>query len=101
MSQMKERGVIMSNPAEYYENHLVPAVHARYIPSLLAAAEPQPGERVLDVGCGTGIVARHVAAHVRPYGEVIGLDPSADMLTVARRVADQDDLRDRVGASLG
>ena len=82
----------MSNPAEYYESHTVPAVHARFIPSLLAAAEPQPGERVLDVGCGTGIAARPVVAHVRPHGEVTGLDPSADMLAVARRIADQDDL---------
>jgi ubiquinone/menaquinone biosynthesis C-methylase UbiE len=76
----------MSNPAELYESYIVPAVHSQLVPSLVAAAQPQPGEQVLDVGCGTGVVARAVAARVGPAGTVVGLDPSTAMLRVARRV---------------
>jgi SAM-dependent methyltransferase len=42
---------------------------------------------VLDVACGTGILAREVFARVGPDGGVSGLDPSPGMLAVARRVA--------------
>jgi ubiquinone/menaquinone biosynthesis C-methylase UbiE len=44
----------------------------------------QPGERVLDVACGTGVVTRLVAAQVGATGQVTGLDLNAGMLAVAR-----------------
>jgi ubiquinone/menaquinone biosynthesis C-methylase UbiE len=44
----------------------------------------QPGERALDVACGTGSVARHVAPLVGAAGQVVGLDISPAMLAVAR-----------------
>lgn len=48
-----------------------------------------PGERVLDVGCGSGVVTRDLARRVAPGGRAIGLDPSAALLTVAaERAAD-------------
>jgi ubiquinone/menaquinone biosynthesis C-methylase UbiE len=53
---------------------------------LLTFAEPKPGERVLDVACGTGVVARHVAARVGNKGSVIGLDIDPAMLAVARQI---------------
>ena len=55
---------------------------------LLDLAGVQPADRVLDVGCGTGIVARRAAARVGPRGSVTGLDLNADMLTVARAVSE-------------
>lgn len=73
-----------SNPAEMYEEYLVPGIHARWTPVFLDYAEPTPGERVLDVACGTGIVARNIAPLVGAKGEVVGLDISPDMLEVAR-----------------
>ena len=50
---------------------------------LFAAARLQPGERVLDVGCGTGPTTRRAAAAVGPDGAVTGLDVAAPMLAHA------------------
>jgi SAM-dependent methyltransferase len=47
----------------------------------------RPGERVLEIGCGTGVVLRDLMALVGPHGEVTGLDPSRTMLARARRLA--------------
>ena len=74
------------NPAEEHERYLVPGLLGPWAPVLLRFASPQPGERVLDVACGTGIVARHVAPRVGEEGNVVGADISADMLAVARKL---------------
>ena len=50
---------------------------------LLAQAAPQPGEQVLDVACGTGVVALAIAAAVGPGGSVLGVDLSAGMVASA------------------
>ena len=81
--------------AEIYERSLVPAVFAPWAALLIEQAKLQPGERVLDVACGTGVVARRVAQHIGPTGKVIGLDLHADMLAVARS------LPELPGASIG
>lgn len=73
-----------TNPAEMYQEYLVPGIHARWTPVFLDYAKPTPGERVLDVACGTGIVARNVAPLVEAEGTVVGLDISPEMLAVAR-----------------
>lgn len=73
-----------TNPAEIYEQFFVPGIFARWTPLLLAYAAPRHGEHVLDVACGTGIVARCVAPLVGAEGKVIGLDVSPTMLAVAR-----------------
>lgn len=82
----------MDNPAETYERYMVPVLFAPSAERLLDLARPRPGERVLDVGCGTGIVARRAALRVRPGGRVVGLDASAGMLAVARAAADREQL---------
>jgi ubiquinone/menaquinone biosynthesis C-methylase UbiE len=81
------------NPAEAYERFAVPALFAPAAERLLAVARPLPGKRVLDVGTGTGIVARLAAERVGPTGSVSGLDLSAEMLNVARNAATQEGLR--------
>jgi len=42
---------------------------------LVADLAIEPGERVLDVGCGTGLLAEHIADLVGPEGRVLGIDP--------------------------
>lgn len=71
--------------AECYEAEFVPAFFAQWAPVLCAAAVVTGGQTVLDVGCGTGIVARVAADIVAPVGSVTGLDLNEAMLTVARR----------------
>lgn len=51
---------------------------------LVDAAYLAPGERVLDVACGTGVVARVAAKHVGPTGRVVGVDLNPGMIAVAR-----------------
>jgi len=53
----------------------------------LAMLEVNPGNRILDVGCGTGDDAREIAALVGPTGTVVGLDASATMVAEARKRA--------------
>lgn len=74
----------MSNPAEGYESYMVPTLFGPWATRLIDAADPQPGERVLDVGCGTGVVARQVASRLGTDGATAGVDVSADMLEVAK-----------------
>ena len=72
------------NPAATYEQYLGPAISHPWTRVLLEYAAPQPGERALDVACGTGSVARHVAPMVGADGKVVALDVNPDMLAVAR-----------------
>jgi len=55
---------------------------------MLKAAALEPGERVLDVGCGNGAISLEAARAVGPGGQVTGLDLSAPMLAEARRRAE-------------
>jgi SAM-dependent methyltransferase len=71
-------------PAQVYERYLVPAIFAPCARVLLEAVEPRPGERALDVACGSGVVARQVAALVGAGGRVIGVDLRPGMIEVAR-----------------
>jgi ubiquinone/menaquinone biosynthesis C-methylase UbiE len=50
---------------------------------LVALLEIRPGARVLDVGTGTGVAARHAANASGPAGMVVGIDPSVPMLAQA------------------
>lgn len=69
---------------ELFERYLVPAITAKWAEDLLDRAQPREGEAVLDIACGTGIVARLAAKRIG-RGLVNGLDLNAGMLAVARR----------------
>lgn len=72
--------------AAAYEKLHVPALFAQWAPRLVAAAKLRPGDRVLDVACGTGVLAREARRTTGSEGYVAGLDPGPGMLAVARRL---------------
>ena len=55
---------------------------------MLAMAAVRPGERVLDVACGTGLVSFRIAEAVGADGEVVATDISGEMIAAARRLAE-------------
>ena len=71
MNQQGQWQVAVS-ASEVYERELVPAVFGVWAPILVELAQPRSGERVVDVACGTGIVARIAAKRVGPTGAVVG-----------------------------
>jgi SAM-dependent methyltransferase len=77
----------VENVPENYERYLVPSIFAPWAHDLIEAAALRPGERVLDIACGTGIVARTAARTLGRGGRVVGLDLSAPMLVAARSAA--------------
>jgi len=83
-----------------YETLMVPALFGEWAPRVADAAEVGPGDRVLDLACGTGILAREVETRVGPSGTTVGLDPSPDMLAVARGLAPSVEWREGVAESL-
>lgn len=70
-----------------YEQWLVGPLFRPWAEVLLDLVGPAAGERVLDIACGTGIVARLAHERVGPGGAVVGVDVSPGMLEVARAVA--------------
>ena len=73
------------SPAEIYDEMFVPALFAHWGPVMCEIARIGPGDRVLDVACGTGALTRCALERVSRDGKVVGLDPNPDMLSVARR----------------
>jgi SAM-dependent methyltransferase len=86
-----DTGQLTGSAAKVYEAFFVPALFGEWAPRLCTAAEIGPGQRVLDVACGTGCLAREAA---RRAARVAGLDCNAGMLAVARRLAPEVDWRE-------
>lgn len=86
--------------AEAYEAKFVPALFGEWAPLVLDAADLRPGQAVLDVACGTGVVAREAAGRVGPAARVVAVDLNEAMLTVARRLAPAIDWRTADAATL-
>jgi SAM-dependent methyltransferase len=80
-----DRGQVSASAAKVYNAFFVPALFEQWTEVMLDLADVRPGHRVLDVGCGTGVLARAAHARVEAHGRVAGLDPNDGMLTVARR----------------
>jgi len=83
-----------------YENLHVPAVFKQWCPRVLDAADVGVGDRVLDVACGTGALAREAALRVGDGGFVAGVDPERGMLAVAKELAPEVEWQDGAAESL-
>jgi ubiquinone/menaquinone biosynthesis C-methylase UbiE len=75
---------LTDDAAQARERYSVRYFMGPWAPGLVALAALQPGERVLDVACGTGLVARLAAPVVGPTGKITGVDINDGMLAVAR-----------------
>ena len=84
---------ISNDAAEVYERLFVPALVGQWAEQIADAARIGANDRVLDVGCGTGVLARAAADRVELAKQVTGLDRNEGMLAVARRVRPQIDWR--------
>ncbi len=74
----------LKNTASNYENLMVPALFENWAERILDEADIKPGDRILDVACGTGIVARTAIKRIGSNGSsVTGLDPNPGMLSIA------------------
>ena len=73
--------------AKAYEDHFVPALFGQWAPRMADHARIGAGQQVLDIACGTGVLAREAAKQVGPAGFVAGLDPGSGMLAVAAQLA--------------
>jgi SAM-dependent methyltransferase len=98
----------MSNPtlqaqidaANAYEALFVPALFGQWVQKVADAAKIQPGQRVLDVACGTGILAREIASRIGSGGRIVGIDPSPGMVAVAKQLGPDVEWREGVAESL-
>ena len=79
---------------EMYEAALVGPLFDPWVGPLLEDVDLGPGDRVLDIACGTGIVARRAKERLDETGVVVGIDVNSQMLAVARRVAPMIDWRE-------
>jgi SAM-dependent methyltransferase len=98
----------MSNPtlqaqidaANAYEALFVPALFGQWVQKVADAAKIHPGQRVLDVACGTGILAREIASRIGSGGRIVGIDPSPGMVAVAKQLGPDVEWREGVAESL-
>jgi SAM-dependent methyltransferase len=79
--------------AKAYEALFVPALFGQWATKLLDAAQIQAGQRVLDVACGTGVLARTAIARLGSGGQVAGIDPNPGMVAVAKQLEPRVDWR--------
>lgn len=73
--------------ANAYEALFVPALFEQWASKVADAAQLEPGQKVLDVACGTGVLAREAYKRVGTTGYVAGIDPVAGMIAVAKQHA--------------
>jgi ubiquinone/menaquinone biosynthesis C-methylase UbiE len=85
----QERWQVDGSAAELYERYTVAWMFEPLARRVLGGVRLRPGSRVLDVACGTGIVARLAAPLVAPDGQVVGVDLNDAMLACARKLSAQ------------
>lgn len=79
------RGQVKRSAAEVYESFFLPALFDQFVVPMADALRVAPGQRALDVACGTGVLTRELSRRVGRTGSVVGADINDGMLAVARR----------------
>jgi ubiquinone/menaquinone biosynthesis C-methylase UbiE len=95
-----ERWQVSTDAAEVYESCFVPAIFGAWARPVADAVGIRTGDNVLDVGCGTGVLAREALRRVEQDGRVVGLDLNEGMLAVAARAESGIEWRQGDAASL-
>ena len=95
-----ERLAAQVGAARAYQSLFVPALFARWADLVAQAAKLSDGEQVLDVACGTGVLAAAAAERVGASGRVCGVDSNPGMLQVAAELHPQIDWRQADAAEL-
>ena len=95
-----ERWQVSTDAAEVYKSCFVPAIFAAWAGPVADAAGIWTGNKVLDVGCGTGVLAREALRRIGLEGQVVGLDLNEGMLAVAARAEPKIEWRRGDAASL-
>jgi len=91
----------LKNTATNYEQLMVPALFINWAERILDEAAVKPGDRILDVACGTGIVARTAIKFKGSNGtSVTGLDPNPGMLSVAESYTSEPEWKEGVAEEL-
>ena len=67
-------GQVSASAAQIYEELFIPSLFVEWPPRVIEAAGIQSGHRVLDVACGTGVLAGAVAQRVGSEGSTVGVD---------------------------
>ena len=93
-------GQVSTAAAEVYDQYYLPAMFAEWSPRVAAAAAIESGDRVLDVACGTGVLAIESAARCGNPERVTGVDNNAGMLAVAHRKSSAIAWREAVAENL-
>ena len=80
-----DSGGVITHPRAYelFANAWFLGRRGRVFDRLVAASGARPGEKVLDIGCGSGYFSRRIARMVGSDGAVVGIDPSQPMLDYA------------------
>lgn len=79
-----ESGQVSAQAAKIYEEFYIPGLFAEWAPRVIDAARLVVGQQVLDIACGTGVLAQAVANRVGPSGSTVGIDINEGMLNIAR-----------------
>lgn len=81
---------LAGNAAAIYEAQKVPAIFGPLAEATLEAVAPTAGDAILDVACGTGIVARMARRRLGPGPRIVGADLNEGMIATARGLSDPD-----------
>ena len=90
-----EKGQVTNSAAEIYDQFYLPALFKEWAPRVAQMANIRNGDQILDVACGTGVVARHIAQLPHTNLSLTGLDINPGMLAVAAERA--PDIRWKTG----